>query len=365
MQQIKKLDKLEAIRGFAAIYVIIGHTFKRNFILEGIDLSSFFRFGQEAVILFFLLSGFVIEYSFSRGKDQTFKTYFYKRFLRIYVPLFCIYLLNFFLFFFNNNNEIKIDWFNFIGNVFMLQDMSSLKPNVITSPFLGNLPLWSLSYEWWFYMLYFPIVTFMKNKSSNFVYALGIVSAFTYIFYPNFINRELFYFVIWWSGVVLARCYAKNNEIKFSDLKRLVLVLFVIIIFLVVNAVLNYNGKSIGISPILEIRHFVFSFIIIVFAVMWNKSNWIGFNLVFGVFKKFAPISYCLYISHYFLISNANYLDNIVSNSTVKLVIYIINCIIISYLIERVIYPQANKYLMRKISGGDKVSKKIVISCQK
>jgi peptidoglycan/LPS O-acetylase OafA/YrhL len=361
---MEKLNKLEAIRGFTAIYVIIGHTLKKGIIIGGTDFSFFFKFGQEAVILFFILSGFVIEYSFSKSKDKSFKTYFFKRFLRIYLPLFCVYLLNFFLFFFNSPNTINIDWYNLLGNVFMLQDMSSLKPNVITTPFLGNLPLWSLSYEWWFYMLYFPIVIFIKEKSSSFVYILGIISALTYILYPNFINRELSYFVIWWGGVVLARCYAESNEIKLSDLKKLILVLFIIIIILSLNAILNYDGKSIGISPILEIRHFIFSLLLILAAVKWYKMKWIGFNFTFGIFKNAAPISYCLYISHYFLISNANYLDNVIPNSSIKLIIYILNCIIVSYLIERVIYPQINKYLMKKLNNNVVVTEKKVISSQ-
>jgi peptidoglycan/LPS O-acetylase OafA/YrhL len=361
---MQKLDKLEAIRGFTAVYVIIGHTLKKGIVVAGIDFSFFFKFGQEAVILFFILSGFVIEYSFTKSKDKSFKTYFLKRFLRIYLPLFCVYLLNYFIYFFNKSNTINIDWYNFIGNIFMLQDMSSLKPNVIATPFLGNLPLWSLSYEWWFYMLYFPIVMFIKDKSSSFVYVLGVISALTYIIYPNFINREFCYFVIWWGGVVLARCYAENNEIKFSDLKNLILILFVIIVILSVNAILNYDGKSIGISPILEIRHFVFALILILIAVKWYKMKWIYFDFIFGIFKKVAPISYCLYISHYFLISNANYLDNVVSNSTIKLIIYITNCVIISYLIERKIYPKINNYLIKKIKSNSVNTKKELVGNQ-
>jgi peptidoglycan/LPS O-acetylase OafA/YrhL len=55
-------------------------------------LSFLFRFGQEAVMLFFLLSGFVIYYSFSLGKDKSFQGYFQRRWLRIY-PIFIFALL--------------------------------------------------------------------------------------------------------------------------------------------------------------------------------------------------------------------------------------------------------------------------------
>lgn len=343
----KKLDKLEAIRGFAAIYVIFHHTLKKGLIFGGIDFSFIFRFGQEAVILFFILSGFVIEYSFSKSKDHTFKTYFLKRFLRIYVPLFCVFLLNLLIVYFNDK-DFNFSLLTFIGNILMLQDVSSLKPNVIINTFLGNLPLWSLSYEWWFYMLYFPIVKFLKNKSSNFVYLIGICAAITYLFYPNFLNRELFYFVIWWSGVVLARVYVLNNEIKLINLKNLFVSLFIIIIILTLNVFLNYKGGTVGLSPILELRHFIFSFVIILVALGWYKFKWIGFDYTIGIFKRVAPISFGLYISHYFLISNASYLNAIILNKNIKLIIYIINCILFSYLIERLFYPFVSKCFFRK-----------------
>lgn len=78
-----KLEKLEALRGMAAIYVVLHHSIPHNLRLEELEIGFLFRFGQEAVILFFLLSGFVINYSFSRGNDKTFRTYFFKRFYRI------------------------------------------------------------------------------------------------------------------------------------------------------------------------------------------------------------------------------------------------------------------------------------------
>lgn len=342
-----KLEKLESIRGFAAVYVIITHTFKITPVTSGVDFSFFLKFGQEAVIIFFILSGFVIEFSFSKSQDLSFKTYFFKRFLRIYIPLFCVCIINYFIFYFSDKT-IKIDWHNIIGNLFMLQDLS-IKTNIIVTPFLENSPLWSLSYEWWFYMLYFPIVFFLKKKSSDLVFIGGLISALSYLFYPNFINRELFYFVIWWCGVVLARCYIENKEIKFSDLKKPIFVLFLIIGILSLNVILKYNGETSAYSPIIELRHFVFSLILLLSAYKWYKLKWVGFDLIFGYFKKVAPISYCLYISHYFLISNAKYLDNIVQNSTIKLLLYTLNCIIISCIIELVIYPIVSRYLMKKI----------------
>ncbi len=53
-----RLMKLESIRGFAAAYVVAHH----SAIAYGGKPPLLLGFGQEAVILFFLLSGFVIHH---------------------------------------------------------------------------------------------------------------------------------------------------------------------------------------------------------------------------------------------------------------------------------------------------------------
>jgi peptidoglycan/LPS O-acetylase OafA/YrhL len=138
---MKRLSKLEAVRGFAAVYVMLGHIFS--------DHSILFRFGQEAVILFFLLSGFVIMYSYSRGNDKSMRVFLLKRSLRIYVPLLTVFAVNAALYAFQGYRFTCDDAGTLLGNIFMLQDVAGLKPGVVCGTFLGNQPLWSLSYEWW------------------------------------------------------------------------------------------------------------------------------------------------------------------------------------------------------------------------
>ncbi|NJN20097.1 MAG: succinyl transferase OpgC [Leptolyngbya sp. RL_3_1] len=67
-----KLWRLEAIRGLAALYIVVSHVLGNEYF--------FLRFGQEAVMIFFMMSGFVIEYSFQNSRYQNFKSYFKKRF---------------------------------------------------------------------------------------------------------------------------------------------------------------------------------------------------------------------------------------------------------------------------------------------
>ncbi|WP_273445283.1 acyltransferase family protein [Neolewinella agarilytica] len=342
-----KLLKLEAIRGAAALYVILHHTFN-SFFAFGWDLSLLFRFGQEAVILFFIISGFVIEISFSKGKDKSFSTYFTKRLIRIYIPLLCVFMANYALVLFQSDS-VRVSWTDFLLNMLMLQDLDWIKPNVIVAPLFGNSPLWSLSYEWWFYMLYFPIMRFFPQKSSQIVYGLGVIAAGTYVICPNFINRELMYLVIWWSGVVLARLYAEKEKITLLRLLPLLTIMVIISIVLVLNVIVNYEEGGVGLSPILEVRHFFFAVFAILVSLFWCHFRWLFFDQLMTPFIQLAPISYGLYISHYFMISNATYLDDLLfAQSGLRLLLYSIICFGFSWLVERVVYVKINRAYRKK-----------------
>jgi peptidoglycan/LPS O-acetylase OafA/YrhL len=343
----KKLYKLEAVRGFAAVYTATGHIFSNNFIIAGHNFSPLLKFGQEAVILFFLLSGFVIQYSFSLSKDKSFGLYFTKRFLRIYIPLIAVFILNYLLFV-SKYSTIPVSGWTLIGNILMLQDV--FKPNVICGCFLGNLPLWSLSYEWWFYMLFYVVTMKARKHDSKIVYLVGVLAAASYLIYPNFFNRELMYFVIWWVGADMARLYLANNAITFTSMTRQLVTITLIITILALNVKIHYTpAATLGVSPFIELRHFAFALVAITGAILWQKMSWIGFNQTIGLFTFIAPISFGIYISHWFLIAHAEYLDEVFDNIYTKYAIYITVCIAFSYLIERIIYVHLSKLIMRKL----------------
>src|SRR5690606_27535259 len=81
------LRRLECLRGAAAGYVFLHHY--AHVVLEPYDraLTKPFKLGQFAVLVFFVISGFVIYYStFSRSDAPRFRAYFIRRFRRIYPP---------------------------------------------------------------------------------------------------------------------------------------------------------------------------------------------------------------------------------------------------------------------------------------
>ena len=198
-----KLKKLEAARGFAALYVVAHHAAPHSFMVLGVKAGVLFRFGQEAVMLFFLLSGFVIHYSYSKTPTDPI-SFVSNRFLRIFVPLVPALIFSYVVVSISNGRLVDPNVATLCANLLMLQDMSSLKPGVLASPYMGNSPLWSLSYEWWFYMIYILLVTLFGDfgKRTAVVIALGIVGALLYGWCPNWIVRIAFYLSIWWSGVM-------------------------------------------------------------------------------------------------------------------------------------------------------------------
>jgi peptidoglycan/LPS O-acetylase OafA/YrhL len=361
-----KLEKLEAIRGFAAIYVMLGHVFINKVTFFGVNFSIIFRFGQEAVILFFLMSGFVIQYSFENSTNKSFSGFFLKRFFRIYIPLLCVFVANIIVVMIEQKSTIPINITELIGNFLMMQDVSSLKQNVICSPFMGNVPLWSLSYEWWFYMIFFFISVKFKKESSKIVLLISLLSVISYLFLPNFINRLLMYLLIWWIGADMAKLYIEKKKITFGSLKYQLLSLTVFIGILTLNIFINRTHiqndlgiSGIGISPFLELRHFLFALIAIVISIIWSRYKWIWFSKTFGLFEPFAGISFGLYISHYFLIVNAKYLDQYIINVTLRYIFYFIICFGFSYLVEKIIYEKLRVNIFNLL-GKQKIDTPII-----
>src|SRR3982751_2834530 len=106
---MKKFKFLEGLRGLAAVYVMIHHArwflwvdYSNPYLKNPASFSllqksliyllSLFIYGHQAVIFFFILSGFVIHVKYSQNLASNYtrfdlKDYFKRRFKRIYPPL--------------------------------------------------------------------------------------------------------------------------------------------------------------------------------------------------------------------------------------------------------------------------------------
>jgi len=148
---------LDLIRFLAAFTVLVVHARHFSFVDYGMlpsnqktmmiaGLFAVSRIGSEAVIMFFVLSGFLVGgLAFVRIKDRSFKIIDYSvdRFSRIMMPLFPALILSGCIKWIIDGEFLPWD---FMGNLLSLQG--------VLVPVLGdNSPLWSLSYEVWFYIL--------------------------------------------------------------------------------------------------------------------------------------------------------------------------------------------------------------------
>ncbi|NJM56703.1 MAG: hypothetical protein HC857_03685, partial [Synechococcales cyanobacterium RU_4_20] len=214
----------------------------------------------------------------------------------------------------NQSQLINPDWKSLGLNLLMVQDIASVKPAVLARPYMDNLPLWSLSYEWWFYMLFYPIVTYVKSpeRQSQFVWILGVGSTLLYVLHPNAILRVLMYLSIWWLGVHLSQLYRNRQAITVRSIAfplSGIAASTAILLFQCWMTKLQGQELQFGVHPVLELRHFAFAIVVPLGAILWRKFRWIGFDTWVKPFAILAPISYVAYISHYYLVVKADYLS--------------------------------------------------------
>jgi peptidoglycan/LPS O-acetylase OafA/YrhL len=298
---MSKISKIEALRGFAAIYVLIHH-FNLG---EGTWLKYLLQQGQVAVIMFFIVSGFVLNLS---NRDQiysgkiNFKRYFIKRFKRIYPVLFFSMLLAYFTACLAQSKFVTFNWKEFAANLINIQDLAR-HPGYWYEAFAGNTPLWSLSYEWWFYMLFFPLVKFVKFEYQRYI-ALGvsIIGYLSYTLFPNQISIILEYFILWWSGVEIAQSWKSKKLFELNNLTFLYFSLFTLLCLQLIRVYIYRDNLQISYYPVINCLHSTFALLLITVGLIWYKFKFWGFDKSIGYFKFFGPISYSIYLFHYPLV---------------------------------------------------------------
>lgn len=228
---------IESARGFAALYVVLTHIVEmlylptlyppNSYITIAIDLLMIY--GDQAVLLFFVLSGFSIHYT-SVDRDLSHKNglinYYYLRWRRIY-PIFliaiilgyCADLLGFCLFTKEHQEYIKdFDLTRIVCTLSFLTDRPYINGMIMPVPH-GNAPLWSLSYEVFYYLIY-PAYWYV-NKRWGFINAafgsffISLIAFFLgKVFGANHFLNVLNHYVIWCLGAVLAEMHRGQLQFR-------------------------------------------------------------------------------------------------------------------------------------------------------
>ncbi len=149
---------LDLLRGLAAIEVFVGHVRDHSFVAYAAlpadqhspFMAAFFaltRMGREAVLVFFALSGFLVfGQVIRRLREGRFDlgTYCIDRTTRIFLPLVPACIIS-----------VLLGWLVFhtpVDSAQLLFNVVGLN-GVLADTLHMNAPLWTLSYEIWFYVV--------------------------------------------------------------------------------------------------------------------------------------------------------------------------------------------------------------------
>ncbi len=307
---------LDFFRGIAAILVLLGHA--RAFIFipygnyndTGLLIRFFYfvtGFGHQSVVVFFVLSGFLITFSTFRDKSIPYLRFMALRLARLWivlVPALCLTFLfdsagrmhdinDFYSgalndkYAFNVSNEFS--YFSFLSNLFYLQGLAS-------DVFGTNSPLWSLSYEFWYYFL-FPFICYFfislkggyYKKSASFFLLIMFFVVVLYIF-----NQKMIYmYFIWLLGSLVCYIYSYKKLIY----NRLISYPIIILLFFLI--VTGYSRLSHASELVIDYVFSISFSLLLLCAIGRNINNkhlsWFS--------KRSSQISYALYLTHFPLLS--------------------------------------------------------------
>lgn len=255
------LGFIDGLRGLAALVVMVGHArwllwegYSGGFVSHpqdyevvdrlGVYAFSVFRYGGAAVILFFVISGFVIHLRYAkRGRARAMSggeaaSYARRRSRRLYPPLLLAIVLTFALDMWGRAagyaiyrqathypdlNEAfvsELGGWTLVGNLVFVM-------GAYVASWGMNEALWSLKYEAWFYACY-PVLQALGGWASWLPHAVLVISAGVAITvgFPVILLSQVFSaFLLWWLGAVLADVYVGNVRLPLVALAPLALLL--------------------------------------------------------------------------------------------------------------------------------------------
>jgi peptidoglycan/LPS O-acetylase OafA/YrhL len=287
-------------------------------------LTFFTGFAHQAVVVFFLLSGWLVGGSLlnKKGQDGAIKNYAIDRITRLWIVLIPTFLV--ILVFGILTGKVDQSTASFaVGDEFsltaLLENLFGLQ-QLAVPVFRGDFPLWSLSNETWYYALFpllvvasdtrsVPIVTFAVVAGAILSYSLG--------------SALSLYFAIWLLGAVASRIKVETSAaIRWT----LLLTFSLVAIFYRVKG----RNDDLNNASFLQDCIFSVSFLLFLCSVQTKIS---ARSLLRGKLqaaaKLFANFSFTLYVIHIPLIGMVVYLNPYLSanrllpNNPIHLGIYV------------------------------------------
>jgi peptidoglycan/LPS O-acetylase OafA/YrhL len=234
----RRYEELDSIRGLAAVTVFFLHSViltnflapKYGEILSHSPLKILIS-GHQAVIMFFVLSGFVLSLPYLNNKNLPYSSFLIRRFCRIYIPYLFAVLFGALMRLAFSNGGIKelwsgqISWSVVLNHIFLIGMFSQNYFNPV---------IWSLVHEMRISII-FPIIIFIVMKNgwqlngliALFISCIGITLHLIYQNVDPMTNYfdTLHYMLMFFSGALLAKYRYKliNKYQNLSTLKKLMI----------------------------------------------------------------------------------------------------------------------------------------------
>jgi len=346
---------LDLIRGVSALAVFTGHlrvlciadTPVHELNIVGKFIFFITGFGHIAVMIFFVLSGFLIIKSIVQSAERnkfTIKNYAINRLSRLWMVLIPCLVIGFILDKVGLSNfgdslvyqgnypsfplpdtTYKLSAAVFAGNLFFMQ-------TILVPTFGTNGPLWSLCNEFWYYVI-FPLLYFGITISKKLFLKITLVVFAAGLLYLVGSKISLS-FMIWLFGGIsyYISIKASKNILNNSFLRYGLATVFLLVIVFTRSKFLPglFNNYSVGI---------VFA-LLIPFLININIKNRVGK----WVSTYLSDISFTLYLSHlpfvFFITSITNFQGRSWNNTNMfyfftYTIITLIYATIIWYIFER------------------------------
>ncbi|MDB5148341.1 MAG: Peptidoglycan/LPS O-acetylase OafA/YrhL, contains acyltransferase and SGNH-hydrolase domain [Mucilaginibacter sp.] len=284
---------MDSLRIVAALIVFLGHGYAQWFTTVGYNYNGV-DWGHMAVVIFFALSGYVIAYS-TTVNNRGLLQYAQARLSRLYsvvIPTLLITALIEIVVKFSDPALLAhytrgLSWPRYIISGLFLNEVWFLS----ASPPING-PLWSLSYEFWYYVVFG--LFFFRTKGWK---GLLLPLAACLIAGP----KILLMMPIW----LLGNCaYRFKNPIKSHGLSWL-LITVMIGIAITLFCVLPGYPLHLGKAPLFFAGQFITDFIIGVFVALalWLMPQYENKEVkktspVVNLIRKFADLTFPLYVLH-------------------------------------------------------------------
>ncbi|WP_084197596.1 acyltransferase family protein [Solimonas soli] len=291
--------RLDFLRWIAAMMVFLAHY--GHFAFPTVPQHRFAPFGFLGVAIFFVLSGYLIAFV-SEHKHETFRDYFIARIVRLYSVYVPAIALTFILDFSGRQVDVSkyleyVDPFSARALVDFIFVSSFLHENSFASiRWLSNGPMWTLAYEFWYYIIY-GVHTYFRGRQRILLLGISLLISGWKI---------ILLFPIWLAGVYLYRRQASVRR-SLQNERYLILVASILLLIAIVmppsfRAFIDIWGMGYQFLPAGQHCWFLFYYACvpsIVGIVCWCMLDKSDSLLRFRhIIQYFAGSSFSLYLFH-------------------------------------------------------------------